>query len=76
MASEPINLRTRRKQKAREEKRKRTDAATQVAGVTNYERSRNAKVRELGAARLDGRKLEQEVRSSETDQVVGKCPDD
>ena len=67
MAEKPINLRLRRKQKAREEKRARGNAGTNTPGVTRLDRELSAKITSLEAAKLDQQKLEpaESVQSNE-----------
>lgn len=57
MAEKPINLRLRRKQKARDEKRKRSDQATSAAGVTRSQRDAAQKQTRLDQHRIDSHRL-------------------
>lgn len=57
MVEKPINLRIRRKQKAREDKRKRSDQATSARGVTQVERLKSLKQNELNERQHDGHHL-------------------
>ncbi len=59
MADKPINLRLRRKQKARDDKRKRADTATAATGISRQDRETSAKLTQLDTKRLDGHRLEQ-----------------
>lgn len=68
MAEKPINLRLRRKQKAREEKRARGHAAANTPGVTRLDRELSAKITSLDAAKLDGNRLEP-AQSSQSKEV-------
>lgn len=67
MAEKPINLRLRRKQKAREEKRALGHAGANTPSVTRSDRELSAKITSLEVAKLDGQKLEpaESVRSKE-----------
>ena len=56
MAGRVINLRTRRKQKARDEKRERPPK--EAPGVTKPVRQLARRNRELDEARLDGKRLD------------------
>ena len=58
MADKPINLRLRRKQKARDDKHKRADAATAASGISRLDRETAAKLTRLDTRRLDGHRLE------------------
>lgn len=59
MADKPINLRLRRKQKARDDNRKRADTTTTASGISRQDRETNAKLTQLDTKRLDGHRLEQ-----------------
>ena len=59
MTNKPINLRLRRKQKARDDKRKRSDAATAITGITRQDREVSAKLARIDGKRLDAHKLDQ-----------------
>lgn len=54
MADKPINLRLRRKQRARDEKRARRNAAAAERGIGKSERSAASKIADLAQRRLDG----------------------
>lgn len=58
MADKPINLRLRRKQRARDEKRARGDAATAQSGIARSERHSAAKISDLATRRLEGHRRE------------------
>ena len=59
MTDKPINLRLRRKQKARDDKRKRSDTATVVTGITRQDREVSATLTRIDSKRLDAHKLDQ-----------------
>ena len=58
MADKPINLRLRRKQRARDEKRARGDAAAAASGISKADRELAATVTDLQTRRIDAHKLE------------------
>ena len=58
MTDKPINLRLRRKQRARNEKRARGDAAAATSGISKADRDLAASVTDLQARRVDAHKLE------------------
>ena len=60
MANKPINLRLRRKQRARDEKRTRGDAAAAQSGIAKSERSIASKIIDLTQRRLDGHRRSDE----------------
>ena len=62
MTNKPINLRLRRKQRARDEKRKQSDISTSTRGVTRTDRQLGASLSDLDAKRLDGRRLDTSER--------------
>lgn len=57
MADKPINLRLRRKQRARDEKRARGDAAAAQSGIAKTDRSAATKITDLASRRLDGHRI-------------------
>lgn len=62
MAEKPINLRLRRKQKARDEKRVHSDRKTNIGGISKHDRAVGAKLTDLDAARLDGHQLKHSAK--------------
>ena len=66
MADKPINLRLRRKQRARDEKRARGDAYAAVSGVSKSDRGLAKAVTDLNARRIDAHKLERQTSDDDT----------
>lgn len=58
MAEKPINLRLRRKQKAREDKRRAGDTAAAQSGLSNAQRSEADAITRLSDRQLDGKRLD------------------
>jgi len=65
MADKPINLRLRRKQRARDEKRARGDATAAQTGIARSERITATKITDLAARRLDGHKISEDTRDND-----------
>ena len=66
MADKPINLRLRRKQRARDEKRARGDASAAVSRVSKFDRNLAKAVTDLNARRIDTHKLERQTSDDDT----------
>ncbi|MEM9059947.1 MAG: DUF4169 family protein [Pseudomonadota bacterium] len=60
MADKPINLRLRRKQKARDDKRRQGDAAAAQSGISGSQRSEAEKITRMDGRRLDGKRLDRD----------------
>ena len=69
MADKPINLRLRRKQKAREDKRKQSKHTTAANGVRKADRQQAAKVSELHARSLEAHRLDRSQDTAGTDDT-------
>ncbi|MEL7470120.1 MAG: DUF4169 family protein [Pseudomonadota bacterium] len=57
MTDKPINLRLRRKQKAREDKRRAGDSAAAQSGLSNAQRSEADAITRLSDRQLEGKRL-------------------